>query len=178
MSALTLRFTRHFIMAHRLAVGESLKCATPHGHNERVIVDLVAKDDTPRLDGGENVLVEFSKAKGRWHRFVDEALDHGLQLSSDDPFLAIVDQHFPTWRVVVTPGDPATELLCALLAHKCQTFLDADETGLRVARLTIEETPTNTVVFEGDPREAIPERALAATRDGSAWWARADQSTR
>ena len=174
----TLRFTRHFIMAHRLAVGESLKCATPHGHNERVIVDLVAKEAPGRLDGQENVLVEFSRAKGRWHRFVDGALDHGLQLSEDDPFLALVDAHFPAWRLVVVPGDPATELLTVLLAHKCQTFLDAEETGLRVARLTIEETPTNTVVFEGDPLAAMPARARAATEAGSAWWARADDSTR
>jgi 6-pyruvoyltetrahydropterin/6-carboxytetrahydropterin synthase len=209
-----LRFTRRFSMAHRLIAGQSDKCATPHGHNELVTVDLVAdvlgrpgqrptellgrpgqrptellgrpgqrptellgrpgqrptEHATP-LDGDANMVAEFARAKGRWHRFVDEHLDHALQLSEHDPLLAIADAQFPGWRIVVTPGDPTTELLAALLAAKCQRFLDADTTSLRVARVTIEETPTNSVVFEGDPRDVLPAR-------DDAWWWRADDSTR
>jgi 6-pyruvoyltetrahydropterin/6-carboxytetrahydropterin synthase len=187
-----LRFTRRFSMAHRLIAGQSEKCATPHGHNELVTVDLVAKPlgrpgqrptellgrpgqrptehPTP-LDGGANMVAEFARAKGRWHRFVDDHLDHALQLSEHDPLLAIADAQFDGWRLVITPGDPTTELLAALLAAKCQCFLDADTTHLRVARVTIEETPTNSVVFEGDPRDVLPAR-------DDAWWWRADDSTR
>ena len=176
-----LRFTRRFSMAHRLIAGQSDKCATPHGHNELVTVDLVAnllgrpgqrptKRPTP-LDGHANMVAEFARAKGRWHRFVDEHLDHALQLSEHDPLVAIADAQFTGWRLVITPGDPTTELLAALLAAKCQCFLDADTTSLRVARVTIEETPTNSVVFEGDPRDVLPAR-------DDAWWWRADDSTR
>jgi 6-pyruvoyltetrahydropterin/6-carboxytetrahydropterin synthase len=209
-----LRFTRRFSMAHRLIAAQSEKCATPHGHNELVTVDLVAKPlgrpgqrptellgrpgqrptellgrpgqrptellgrpgqrptehPTP-LDGGANMVAEFARAKGRWHRFVDDHLDHALQLSEHDPLLAIADAQFHGWRLVITPGDPTTELLAALLAAKCQCFLDADTTRLRVARVTIEETPTNSVVFEGDPRDVLPAR-------DDAWWWRADDSTR
>ena len=198
-----LRFTRRFSMAHRLIAGQSDKCATPHGHNELVTVDLVAKllgrpgqrptellgqpgqrptellgqpgqrpteHPTP-LDGHANMVAEFARAKGRWHRFVDDHLDHALQLSEHDPLAAIADTQFAGWRLVITPGDPTTELLAALLAAKCQCFLDADTTGLRVARVTIEETPTNSVVFEGDPRDVLPAR-------DDAWWWRADDSTR
>lgn len=166
----TLRFTRRFSMAHRLIAGCSVKCATPHGHNELVTVDLVARE--PRaLDGHANMVAEFAQAKGRWHRFVDEHLDHALQLAETDPLLALAATHFAEWRLVVTPGDPTTELLAALLASKCQAFLDAESEGLRVARVTIEETPTNTVVFEGDPTSVLPPR-------DDAWWRRADDSTR
>lgn len=165
-----LRFTRRFSMAHRLIAGQSDKCATPHGHNELVTVDLAARDSKP-LDGHANMVAEFARAKGNWHRFVDEQLDHALQLSEHDPLLAIADERFVGWRLVVTPGDPTTELLAALLAAKCQSFLDADTTDLRVVRVTIEETPTNSVVFAGDPRDVLPKR-------DEPWWWRADESTR
>jgi len=165
-----LRFTRRFSMAHRLTAGASETCLTPHGHNEHVTVDVVAREAT-RLDGDANMVAEFAAVKRRWHRFVDRHLDHALQLSETDPLLAIVDERFPTWRVVVTPGDPTTELLAALLASKCQAFLDERfEGALRCARVTLEETPTNAVVFEGAPRDVLPR--------AEGWWSRADDSTR
>jgi 6-pyruvoyltetrahydropterin/6-carboxytetrahydropterin synthase len=156
-------------MAHRLTSGCAERCMTPHGHDEHVIVELEAKVPTA-LDGDTNMVAEFSRAKGRWHRFVDDRLDHALQLSASDPLLAMADERFAEWRLVVTPGDPTTELMAALLAAKCQAILDAEDVGLRVRRLTLEETPTNSVVFEGDPREVLP--------PGEGWWQRADDSTR
>ncbi|MBO6933859.1 MAG: 6-carboxytetrahydropterin synthase [Deltaproteobacteria bacterium] len=167
--SLALRFRRRFSMAHRLTSGAAAKCATPHGHDEYVTVELVSAE--PRaLDGDANMLVEFGRAKSRWHRFVDERLDHGFQLSTTDPLLAIAKERFGEWRLIVTPGDPTTELMAALLAAKCQAILDDELDGaLRVRRLTLQETPTNSVVFEGDPREVLPA--------GDGWWWRADEST-
>ncbi len=166
---IALRFTRRFSMAHRLVSGLSKMCLTPHGHNELVIVDMTPRSPQ-KLDGSANMVVEFSAAKKRWHRFVDRKLDHALQLSSADPLLEIADAQFPDWRVVVTPGDPTTELLAALLASKCQAILDDEGVELRVSRVELQETPTNTVVLEGDPRELLP--------PGEGWWTRADDSTR
>ncbi|MAQ14537.1 MAG: 6-pyruvoyl tetrahydropterin synthase [Sandaracinus sp.] len=166
--SVALRFRRRFSMAHRLASGSSLKCATPHGHDEYVVVELEPQDHG-RLDGEANMVVEFARAKGRWHRFVDERLDHGFQLGERDPLLALAREHFPDWRLVVTPGDPTTELMAACLAAKCQAILDDEGVVLRVRRLTLEETPTNAVVVEGDFRALLP-RA-----DG--WWSRPDEST-
>lgn len=164
-----LQFTRRFSMAHRLTSAASPQCATPHGHNEEVTVELVPRRPT-RLDGQENMVVEFATVKRRWHRFVDERLDHALQLSHRDALLEVADAQFPEWRVVVTPGDPSTELMAALLSAKCQSILDDEGLDLRVARVRLAETPTNTVVFEGDPREVLPA--------GDGWWWRADESTR
>ncbi|MFT5353640.1 MAG: 6-pyruvoyltetrahydropterin/6-carboxytetrahydropterin synthase [Polyangiales bacterium] len=164
-----LRFTRRFSMAHRLISGRSQLCATPHGHNEFVTVELAPLKAT-KLDGSTNMVVEFASAKARWHRFVDEVLDHALQLSSEDPLVAIAAAQFPQWRLVLTPGDPTTELLAALLASKCQAILDDEGLELRVERLLLEETPTNTVVVSGDGRRLLP------AQDG--WWCRPDQSAR
>lgn len=166
--SLALRFRRRFSMAHRLPSGPAKKCASPHGHDEYVSVELVAARPE-RLDGQGNMVVEFGRAKSRWHRFVDERLDHALQLSASDPLLAIAREHFD-WRLVVTPGDPTTELMAALLAAKCQAILDDELDGaLRVRRVILEETPTNSVIFEGDPREVLPA--------GDGWWWRPDEST-
>lgn len=164
-----LRFTRRFSMAHRLISGASKTCLTPHGHNELVIVDMVPRAAT-KLDGSTNMVVEFGAAKKRWHRFVDRRIDHALQLSASDPLLEVADDRFPDWRLVVTPGDPTTELLAALLASKCQAILDDEGVDLRVARVELQETPTNSVVLEGDPRELLP--------TGEGWWTRPDDSTR
>lgn len=155
-------------MAHRLHQGTSVRCATPHGHNELVRVDIVGP--TRPLDGAANVVAEFGALKARWHRFVDEHLDHALQLSATDPLLALAAEHFPDWRIVVTPGDPTTELLAALLMSKCQALLGVDHPGLRCVRVELRETPTNSVIFEGNPGEFLP-------RTGG-WWTRPDVSTR
>jgi len=166
--SLALRFRRRFSMAHRLTSGAAAKCATPHGHDEYVTVELVGTQPVA-LDGDANMVVEFGRAKQRWHRFVDECLDHGFQLSASDPLLTVARERFE-WRLIVTPGDPTTELMAALLAAKCQAILDDELDGaLRVRRLILDETPTNSVVFEGDPREVLPA--------GEGWWWRPDEST-
>lgn len=169
-----LQFTRRFSMAHRLSEGAAARCETPHGHNEFVSVRL-----TPRggfhLDGARNMMVEFSEAKGRWHRFVDEHLDHALQLSDRDPFVKLVETHYPDWRLVLTPGDPTTELMASLLACKCQAILDEVGTPLVVSGLTLQETPTNSVVLGSG---AIGFAEQLADGNTSGWWRRGDFSTR
>lgn len=167
----SLRFTRRFSMAHRLIAGTSQRCATPHGHNEFVIVELEGKNT--RLDGHENMVVEFGAAKSRWHHFVDNHLDHSLQLSDKDPLVGIAEAQFPNWRLVITPGDPTTELLALLLAAKCQTLVNGAGVPLQVRAVTIEETPTNAVRFAGNPREFLP-----AGGAKTPWWWRNDMSTR
>ncbi|MCQ8277463.1 6-carboxytetrahydropterin synthase [Acetobacteraceae bacterium KSS8] len=167
---LELRFTRRFSMGHRLIGGASESCALPHGHNEFVRVRLVANDRRP-LDGHGNMVVSFERAKGRWHRFVDERLDHALQLSDADPLLGWFRAHEPerAARIVVTPGDPTTELMCCLLWSKLSAILHDDGDLLRCAELSIEETPTNAVSVTAEGADA-----LLPCRDG--WWMRADMS--
>lgn len=168
---LELRFTRRFSMGHRLIAGAAETCALPHGHNEFVSVRLVSTRPAP-LDGHANMLVPFEQAKARWHRFVDERLDHALQLNEADPLLAWFRANEPARaaRIVVTPGDPTTELMACLLSAKLGAIL-ADAGGLlRCAGIQIEETPTNTVSFDGDPRDLLPARGPHE----ACWWHRPD----
>lgn len=168
-----LVFTRRFSMGHRLIHGASESCALPHGHNEFVTVRLRPAHAT-RLDGKGNMPVSFQQAKSTWHRFVDEKLDHALQLAEDDPLLAWFQANEPAraQRIVITPGDPTTELMVCLMMAKLSAFLKADGDVLRCTEISLQETPTNTVTFSGDPEDMIP----AGRPPEACWWHRADMS--
>lgn len=167
----SLVFTRRYSMAHRLIADPAGKCAIPHGHNEQVIARLQSAAPQ-RLDGDANMVVPFDRAKARWHRFVDERVDHAFQLGAGDPMIDWFRAHEPQRldRLLVTPGDPTTEMLAACLMAKLNAFLSADGNGLRCVELTVEETPTNAVTLTGDPAQVLPAGA------GAGWWSRADDS--
>ena len=170
---LELLFTRRFSMGHRLISGAAERCALPHGHNELVAVRLRPIRARP-LDGATNMLVPFEQAKSRWHRFVDERLDHALQLSEHDPLLDWFRTHEPARaeRIVVTPGDPTTELMACLLMAKLDAMLADDGSPLRCAELRLEETPTNSVSVTGAALELLP---VSRPHD-ECWWRRPDMS--
>lgn len=168
-----LVFTRRFSMGHRLIHGASEPCALPHGHNEFVTVKLSPINPQP-LDGHGNMPVSFQKAKSTWHKFIDEKLDHALQLAEDDPLLSWFFEHEPTRakRIVVTPGDPTTELMVCLMMAKLSAFLQAEGNVLKCVEISLQETPTNTVSFTGNPRDFLPKPRSPE----QSWWYRADMS--
>ncbi len=172
-AAPALVFSRRFSMGHRLIRGGSESCALPHGHNETVTVRLQARDPA-RLDGGRNMVLPFARAKATWHRWIDAQLDHALQLGEGDPLLDWFAAHEPARaaRIVVTPGDPTTELMACLMMAKLSCFLRAEGDALRCVEIRLEETPTNSVVFAGDPFDVLPAPRPAA----ACWWRRADMS--
>jgi 6-pyruvoyltetrahydropterin/6-carboxytetrahydropterin synthase len=171
----SLVFSRRYSMAHRLRAGRSSKCMTPHGHNETVVVRLVAASPE-RLDGEANMVEPFAEAKALWHRWIDDHVDHALQLSADDPLLDYLAAHEPTTaaRVLVCPGDPTTEVLAACFLAKIGAFLRAAGGRLNCVELSVEETPTNRVTLTGRAADALPFRAVPAPR--IPWWERADMS--
>lgn len=171
----SLIFTRRYSMAHRLLAEGRGKCAIPHGHNEVVVVKLEAIA-ARRLDGAGNVVEPFESAKARWHCWIDEAVDHALQLSDSDPLIDFFREQEPgrLTRLLVTPGDPTTELLAACFMAKLNAFLADDGGRLRCVEVTIEETPTNSVVFAGDPFDFLPSRASCGNRPP--WWRRPDMT--
>ena len=166
----SLVFTRRYAMAHRLIAGASEKCAIPHGHNEMVTVRLQATRPTA-LCGHVNMVETFERAKTTWHRWIDNHVDHALQLSHRDPMLDWFRQAEPARlpRILVTLGDPTTEMLAACMLSKINAFLAADGGRLICRQIEIAETPTNSVSFEGDPADVLPEGAQG-------WWTRADMS--
>lgn len=167
-----LVFSRRYAMAHRLRFCGSEKCAIPHGHNETVTVRLT-ETEPERLDGQANLVMPFGEAKGRWHEWIDVHVDHALQLGEDDPLIEYFTVNEPERlrRIMTFPGDPSTETLAACFMSKANAFLADDGGKLRCAHVTIEETPTNCVTFDGDPASVLP-----IGSQGNFWWHRADMS--
>ena len=170
-----LIFTRRYSMAHRLLAGSSNKCAIPHGHTELVVVTLQATA-ARRLNGASNMVEPFEIAKARWHHWIDEEVDHALQVSDGDPLIDFFREREPDKlaRLLVTPGDPTTEVLAACFMAKLNAFLEDDGGSLRCVEVRIEETPTNTVLFAGDPADFLPDRPGRSNR--RPWWWRPDMS--
>ena len=167
-----LVFSRRYTMGHRLIAGGSEKCAMPHGHNEVVTVTLRPVQSS-RLDGTANMVEPFERAKATWHRWIDDHVDHALQLSAADPLLGWFTRQEPErlGRILITPGDPTTEMLACCMMAKLGAFLAADGGRLSCAEIRIEETPTNAVTFDGNPAHYLPSSSPA-----NAWWHRPDMS--
>lgn len=167
-----LEFSRRYAMAHRLLADPTSKCAVPHGHNETVTVRL-APHESFRF-GGSNAAAPFDAVKRRWHRWIDDHVDHALQLGADDPLIDYFRGHEPQRlsRLLVIPGDPTTEALAACYWMKLSAFLAEDELPFSVSEVRVEETPTNTVVLTsfdasncGMPENAWPRRADMSIND-------------
>lgn len=166
-----LEFSRRFAMAHRLIQGAEEKCATPHGHNETVTIELAPTQ--PFSLGGANALASFGQIKGRWHAWIDDQVDHALQLNARDPLIDYFRSQEPQRcpRLMVFPGDPTTEAACILFFFKLRAFLRADGAAFTPQRIRIEETPTNSVQVDTAYIDA-----LNVPITDSVWWQRADMS--
>ena len=166
-----LRFSRRYAMGHRLISGAAPNCRVPHGHDEVVTVDI-ASADNQGLDPETNMLVEFEAAKGRWFEWIDRSVDHSFHLGDNDPLIDFFRDREPELvaRLLITPGDPTTEVRAACYFAKLSAFLDSTDHRLVCTRLQIQETPTNAVEFNGSATAGL-------LPDGPAhWWHRADLS--
>lgn len=162
-------------MSHRLFNLKNSRCFVPHGHNEYVKVTLASLTNE-RLDGEVNMRAPFALLKERWHQWIDDHVDHSLHLSSRDQMLDYFKQREPENlpHIMVTPGDPTTEILAACFFSKINAFLQDQGLGLRCQKLEIIETPTNSVSFGGDADEVICTDHYNGPDRG--WWTRPDMS--
>lgn len=153
-------------MAHRLTSGAAPNCSIPHGHDEVVTVKIASDWNAP-LDEKTNMLAEFGSVKGRWFEWIDNAVDHSFQLAGTDPLIAYFRESEPEQiaRLLITPGDPTTEIRAACYHHKLTAFLESGGHNLVCTQLTIDETPTNAVTYAGRG---------ANLPTGDHWWNRDD----
>jgi len=168
-------FTRRYCMSHRLFNIRNSRCYVPHGHNEYVKVHLVSGGNDS-LDGAVNMMAPFAVLKRRWHQWIDDHVDHSLHLSCQDQMLDYFREREPEIlpHILVTPGDPTTEVLAACFMAKINALLHDQGIGVHCRKIEIIETPTNTVTFSGDPEQALS----TAHYDGPdiPWWRRPDMT--
>ncbi|MGD9966514.1 MAG: 6-pyruvoyl tetrahydropterin synthase family protein [Hyphomonadaceae bacterium] len=166
-----LEFTRRFAMAHRLLAIQSTKCAIPHGHNEFVTVRLDPL--SPFSFSRANADAPFHLVKRRWHKWIDEHVDHTLHLAENDPMIGYFRESEPALlrQIMTFQGDPTTEALAACFFLKLTAFVADDKLPFAVREVRIEETPTNTVVLSAE----LFDPAQCGLRDAT-WPLRADMS--
>ncbi len=155
-------------MAHRFLEGLSPKCQNVHGHNEIIKATITPRSKDKPLDGRFNMVAEFSQVKKDWHQWIDDSIDHSTILNEKDPLVEWLQKSLPSPRLMLTPGDPTTEMMAALFCAKLNAFLEPIE--LVCSQLELIETPTNSVIFEGQPSDHLPPRE-------NPWWYRPDPST-
>lgn len=168
---IVLRFSRRYAMGHRLISGAAPNCRVPHGHDEVVTIDI-ASSSNHGLDDETNMLVEFEHAKGRWFDWIDNSVDHTFHIGDGDPLIDFFRASEPELvaRLLVTPGDPTTELRAACYFAKLSAFLDAGGHGLVCTRILLQETPSNAVEFNASSASSFLPKGDAH------WWHRADSS--
>jgi len=170
------KFTRRYCMAHRLIQGgASSKCGIVHGHNELVIVEC---RPTAEFKPGPNMSMDFGDAKSVWHDWIDNAVDHSFQLGDEDPLLPWFIENEPHRlpRIMVTPGDPTTEMLLLVFARKFRALCGS---ALELIRITVEETPTNSVTLDvafASHTQSFDDQWLLAPANVDHWWDRPDLS--
>ncbi|HOT94814.1 MAG TPA: 6-carboxytetrahydropterin synthase [Methanoregulaceae archaeon] len=116
-----------FDASHRLLQYEG-KCHNLHGHRFRVEVWI---EGVP--DPGSCILLDYARIKQVVHRF-----DHQIILNAADPMVTAIEAFHP---VVVTGGDPTSELLARIIADDLDAECRAAGVDARVTRIRVWESP-------------------------------------
>lgn len=129
---------RHnFETAHRLPHLQG-KCQSLHGHSWWAEVTVEA----PVLAAG--LVVEFGPFKAKLRAWIDDYLDHGVMLGTEDPLLPILKVHNTKVHEVVD-GWPTVETVALMIANVAETcLLDLVRApGAHVTRVDVHETHVN-----------------------------------
>lgn len=166
-------FRYRFEAAHRFLNSSSVPCMTPHGHTWHATLHLRSKKSDLN---SENMVMEFSKTKASWKKFVGDVLDHSYLCNYKDPLLEPLLSANKEARLLRFPGDPTTEIIALFFFNKMEKMLaltDLDKT-LDIHGITIEETPTNSIFCD---REFYLE-VMGKYKNFSGWWNTTDLDDR
>lgn len=123
----------HFCYGHRLLNYDG-KCAHPHGHNGKIVIELHARSLDRR-----GMVYDFGDIKEIIQAWVDRQLDHQMILKKGDPLVKILkDQGEP---VFVMDENPTAEALAKLI------FDYGRAKKLPISAVTFWETPSSSATY-------------------------------
>lgn len=132
---MTITITREFgiDVGHRV-LGHEGKCAHPHGHRYRILIEAKAPD----LDRVGRV-IDFSVLKERIGSWLDKEWDHAFVYNVNDTVVKdfLVGQNFRRFQMDCNPT--AENMAEYLLNVVCPNVLEG--TGVQVVSVLIHETP-------------------------------------
>jgi 6-pyruvoyltetrahydropterin/6-carboxytetrahydropterin synthase len=137
-------------MGHRLEDHES-KCRNLHGHRYAVELTLAGPVVTERGNSERGMVADFGRAKALLSTLLEE-WDHGMMLSSTDPFL-LVFKALPTKVITVEFAPTAENIASAIFKYASDKLYGSP---VEVVTVTVWETPTCRATVSRDPypREA------------------------
>ncbi|MEV0324722.1 6-pyruvoyl trahydropterin synthase family protein [Streptomyces sp. NPDC050658] len=142
---------RHnFETAHRLPHLPG-KCTNLHGHSWWAEITITDPELPP-----DGLIVEFGSLKKEVRRWIDQHLDHGAMLGTQDPLLSVLRSHGS--KVYEVTGWPTVEATAELLAHVAQDVLQNLERSqhAHVSRVHVTETHVNGATWTApDPAGAV-----------------------
>ncbi len=123
----------HFCYGHRLMDYDG-RCAHPHGHNGRIVIELGAASLDRR-----GMVYDFGDIKEIVQKWVDRELDHKMILKKEDPFVAVLKGlKEPCYEM---DDNPTAENLAKLI------FRYAKSQGLPITSVTFWETPSSNATY-------------------------------
>jgi 6-pyruvoyltetrahydropterin/6-carboxytetrahydropterin synthase len=135
-----------FSAAHRLVKGYKGPCAHLHGHNYRVAVRIEAKDLQDN-----NMLVDFSDIKRICNQWVQDHLDHGTLICSEDKELQEFVKRNQQKHFVFPNGDNTTcEALSHVIFYELQKAMESCSlfaNRTRLISITVNESPRASASF-------------------------------
>lgn len=132
-----VRVRHNFETAHRLMHLPG-KCQNLHGHSWWADITVEA----PALAAG--MVVEFGPYKQKLRAWIDENLDHGAMLGSDDPLVPILEGMKS--KLYVFPQDwPTVENVAKLLSDVAEDILHelVRAPDAKVSQVFVQETHVN-----------------------------------
>ena len=99
----------HFCYGHRLLDYDG-KCAHPHGHNGKIVIELEAA----KLDS-RGMVFDFGEVKDIVQKWVDQELDHRMILKKEDVLVKILKEMKEPYFLM--DENPTAENLAKLVYH-------------------------------------------------------------
>ncbi len=123
----------HFCYGHRL-LDYNGKCAHPHGHNGKVVIELESKSLDKR-----GMVFDFGDVKDIVQKWVDQELDHKMILRKDDILVKFLkDLREPYFLM---DENPTAENLAELV------YRFAKSKNLPIKSITFCESPSSSATY-------------------------------
>ena len=123
----------NFCYGHRLLNYEG-KCAHPHGHNGKIVIELEAQNLDKR-----GMVYDFGDVKEMIHKWVDNELDHKMILQKNDPLVPILKSlNEPIFEM---DENPTAESLAKLV------YQVAKSKKLPISQITFWETISSSATY-------------------------------
>lgn len=136
-------------MGHRIPNHQS-QCKNLHGHRYRLEVCLEGKLINRKNNSSEDMVMDFGVIKTVLKSEVTEVCDHAFMFCKEDKIMTDFFKRNPAMKQVEVPFMPTVERIAEWFFNSLRLkFKDEFGTGLKLAEVTVWETPSSRASYAG-----------------------------